>query len=263
MAVKNKINRKMLGFSILLLVSQLIVLMINSITSSLPWKTDGFWQSGGLNVALRLAIYFLLGICGIIGVAISLVSDNKAKEQKPESVRDNVKKLAVCAVMLALYITIQSFALDITEYLRISFNYLIIAVIGMLYGASTGAVFGIAADLLGFIVHPGVGGFFPAYTVISALQGTLYGTVLYKGKLSSIEKQPPLWKIALVRGIDVLLCSTLCRTWVNSFFYGQAFWAILPVRALKNLVMYPVEVLLLWCVLNALFKINKESKLKL
>lgn len=263
MTAKNKINRKMLGFSILLLVSQLVVLIINLITSSLPWKTDGFWQSGSLNITLKLVIYFLLGICGVIGIAVSLVTDNKAEEQKHESKKDNVKKLAVCAVMLALYITIQSFALDITEYLRISFNYLIVAVIGMLYGASTGAMFGIAADLLGFIVHPGIGGFFPAYTVISALQGSLYGMMLYKGKISSIEKQPSLWRIALVRGIDVLLCSTLCRTWVNSFFYGQAFWAILPVRVLKNLVMYPVEVLLLWCVLNALFKINKESKLKL
>lgn len=259
-----KKNRSAFVFSLLLIASQLIVIAINCVTNSYPWASEDFHSKPVYEGAIILLMYFALGICGICGTIVCMICDlKKDAETKKEDNRQRVKKLTMCAVMLALYIAVQSAAIDITSYVRITFNYLVTATVGMLYGPYTGAVFGIACDLLGYMVHPGVGGFFPAYTLIAAMKGALYGSMLYRGRLSTLDSPPSNFRIVLTKAIDTLFCNLLCMTWVNSFLYKLDFFVILPARALKNIVMLPIEAVLLCVLLKTVFKVNKESRLKL
>ncbi len=244
-----------------LLAAQLAVVGINAAFSDLPWTGEQFINGSVTEKTVTLSVYFALGVAAVVCAVLSFIKGN-AKTEKT-SAKQQMSKLAVCAMLLALYVVIQSVAVDITASLRISFNFLIYGVVGMLFGPSTGAVFGIAADILGFMVHPGVGGFFPAYTVINAIKGAIYGWGLYRGSVSSDTKPPSLACVAVVKTVDSLFCNLLLITATNSFFYGAGFLAILPGRFVKNILMLPIEIMMLYAVLRIFCETSKKAKIKL
>ncbi len=253
-----KNNQALLFTSALLMTAQLVVIGMNMLTAELPWTQDRYVQGNVFEKVLILLMYFALGIAAVVCVAMAFT----VTHEKKESARQNVSKITLCAMFLALYIVIQSAAIDITASMRITFNFLMYGAVGMFFGPTTGAIFGVAADITGFMVHSGLGGFFPAYTLIGAVKGIVYGVGLYRGPLHSTKKSPGIGRVAAVKAIDTVLCNLILITAANAFLYNAPFWTILPGRALKNLIMYPIETAMLYAVLKVLYDMNKKLKLK-
>ena len=135
--------------------------------------------------------------------------------------------------------------IQVGNSVRISFGYLATAANAVLLGPVPAALGAMITDLLVFLIKP-TGPFFPGFTLSAGLGGLIYGLVLYK-------REVKLWRVLLAKLlIDVLVNILLNTLWVK-MLYGNAFFALLPARALKNLIQYPVDVLLLypimrWCV---------------
>ncbi|SHJ69888.1 folate family ECF transporter S component [Paramaledivibacter caminithermalis] len=64
--------------------------------------------------------------------------------------------------------------------LRISFGSIPIYTAGILFGPLAGALTGVAADLLGFMINPMGGAYFPGFTLSAALRGVIPG-IVYMG----------------------------------------------------------------------------------
>ncbi len=260
-----KINHTLFTLAVIFLVVQLGIIAVNALTSELPWNGKMFLGGSLADKIVILAIYFVLGaaaiVCGILSFAV------KTEKKQELSSRQRIAKLALCAMFLALYIVIQSAAIDITASLRITFNFLVYGAVGMFFGPGTGAVFGVAADVMGYMVHSGVGGFFPAYTVIGAIKGIVYGVGFYRGPMRD-RKAPTVKNVVAVKAVDTLLCNIILMTCANAFLYrgelsfAASFAAMFPVRAIKNIVLLPLEAAVLCFVLKALYIINKKLKTK-
>ncbi len=261
-----KINHTLFTLAIAFLVVQIGIIIVNAVMSELPWNGEMFTGGSLVDKIVILAIYFILGVAAIICGILSFTVNVEKRQQL--SARQRLGKLALCAMFLALYIVIQSASVDITAALRITFNFLVYGAVGMFFGPGTGAVFGVAADIMGYMVHSGVGGFFPAYTVIGAIKGVVYGVGLYRGPLRERKKAPSIKNVLAVKAVDTLLCNIILMTTANAFLYrgelsfAASFISLFPMRALKNIALFPLEAAMLYFILKVLFDINKKMKTK-
>ena len=108
-------------------------------------------------------------------------------------------------------------------------------------------------DSVGFLLSSYGEPYFPGYLVTAVLSGFLYGVLLYKRK-------PTLLRIIVVRliinyGSNVLLGSV----W-KAMLYGKGYLYYLTSGAIKNTLMLPVEVFLMWAVLNAAVNYGLDRK---
>lgn len=151
----------------------------------------------------------------------------------------NVRVLARCALLLAIQVVLGLIAaIPIGPSIRISFGYLAVASVGALFGPVPAMINGALADVLGSLIKP-IGPYFPGFTLSAMLGGLVYGLCFYQYRICL--KNVLLAKLIIDIAINLLL-NTL---WLD-LLYGKAFMAILPARALKNLLQYPVDVALLY-----------------
>ena len=158
----------------------------------------------------------------------------------------DVKALAMTAMLLAVAVVLGFYTLQVTDFIKIGFAFIADEMTGMLFGPVVGGLMGGAADLVKFLVRP-TGPFFPGFTISGAASGIIYGMVLYK-------KPPTLGRVALANGIVMIVVNICMNTYWLTLLYGDAFFAILPARIIKQAVMYPIYVALFYGISRVLGK---------
>ena len=68
------------------------------------------------------------------------------------------------------------------------------------------------------------------------------------------KKPPTLGRVALANGIVMIVVNICMNTYWLTLLYGDAFFAILPARIIKQAVMYPIYVALFYGVSRVLGK---------
>ena len=151
----------------------------------------------------------------------------------------STRDLSVAGMLLAVQVILgQIAAIPIGPTIRVSFGYLALSMAGALLGPVPAAVNGALADVVGFLIRP-TGPYFPGFTVTGLVSGMIYGLALY-------ERPMTVWRVLLTKLVIDLVCNLLLNTlWLN-MLYGKAFFVLLPGRALKNLIQYPVDAALLY-----------------
>ena len=109
-------------------------------------------------------------------------------------------------------------------------------------------------DILGFLIKPS-GGYLPGFTLSAILGGVLYGMFFYKRKMT-------LPRILLAQFVVMLVCNIFLGTLWLDIYYGKAFFAILPMRVLKNVIQWPINSFLLYFIVQALEKAGVMRVLK-
>lgn len=158
----------------------------------------------------------------------------------------DVKALAVTAMLLAIAVVLGFYTLQLTDFLKIGFAFLADELTGMMFGPVVGGLMGGIADLIKYLVHP-TGPFFPGFTISGMASGFLYGLVLYKKPLS-------LKRVILANGLVTLVVNVCMNTYWLTLLYGSAFFAILPARMVKEVIMLPISVILFYTVARMLTK---------
>lgn len=154
--------------------------------------------------------------------------------------------LVTAALLLALHTVLAGLSIDVLPFLRISFSFLTTAVTGMLFGPSVAMLTAAAGDVLGYFMHP-TGVFFLPYMLTGMFSACVYGVLLYHTPLR-------LPRVIAAKSIVTVFSNILMNTLWNSMVYGKSFVAILPLRIVKNLVLLPVEVLMLYFVCKVALK---------
>ena len=153
-----------------------------------------------------------------------------------------VSCITLLAMMGAISIILGYFTLMPVETIKITFNFLPNEFVYYLFGPAVGAVYGASLDILTFFIRP-TGPFFFGFTVSAVLTGLWYGAVFYRRPLS-------LKRILVAKLIYTVTIHLLLNTYWLTQLYGYNFIALLPIRALKAVIMFPVETMLLYTLIK-------------
>lgn len=166
----------------------------------------------------------------------------KNLSQSAKKLKDT-RAVCMCSIMVAMYVVLDMFQIQLAPQIVISFSFIPIAVAGWLFGMVPAMVVGGASDILSFIIKP-TGSFFPGFTVTAILTGAVFGIILYGAKGKSVWIKSAISKLV----VTVFLNIGLNTVW-TSMLTGKAYLALLYGRIVKNTVMLPIEIILLSAVI--------------
>ena len=107
------------------------------------------------------------------------------------------------------------------------------------------------SDIGGYIVKP-TGPFFPGFTITSLVSGVIFGLFLYRHK-------PTVKRILLSQIVYTLVCGIILNSIWLSMLYGNGFIPVLTARLVKELVMIPINTLMLVTIMEPVKRFRKAS----
>ena len=149
----------------------------------------------------------------------------------------STKQIVIMALMIAMDIVLTRILSIQTPIIRISFGFLPIVITAVLYGPLSAAIVGTLADFTGASIFS-IGAPFPGFTFTAFLTGAVYGLFIYKrpGSTFHIVTAVLIVTVILQLGLDTL--------WVH-MITGSSYIALLPPRALRTVIMIPVQIILI------------------
>lgn len=166
----------------------------------------------------------------------------------------NVRVLAFSGLVVAMAIVLESLPIYLLgPTLKIYFSFLAVGFGAMVYGPVVGMVAGGLIDTIGFLLAGYGEPYFPGYLVSAVLSGLVYGLFLYK-------RNPTILRLVVLRlminyGINVFLGSV----W-KAMLYGKGYLYYVSTGLVKNTIMLPTEVFLMWVVLGAAARYGLDKK---
>ncbi|MEF9940979.1 MAG: folate family ECF transporter S component [Lachnospiraceae bacterium] len=164
----------------------------------------------------------------------------------------DIKTLVVTAMLVAIAVVLSFYTIQVSDYLKFGFSFLANELTALLFGPVVGGTMAGVADIVKYLIHP-TGPFFFGFTLNAILGGIIYGIILYRKPLS-------LKRIFCAKLTVSIVINMLLSTYWLSMLYGNAFMALFPVRAIKQLLMLPLETVLFYIVAKALSKANILSR---
>lgn len=166
----------------------------------------------------------------------------------------NVRMLTLAGIITAASIVLESFPIYLLgTSLKIYFSFLVISLGCYVYGPAVGILVGFANDTLGFLISSFGEPYFPGYLITAMLSGLIYGALLYRQRITVLRLV--VVRLVINYGSNVLLGSV----W-KAMLYGKGYLYYLTSGAIKNTLMLPVEVFLMWAVLNAAVNYGLDRK---
>ena len=158
----------------------------------------------------------------------------------------DLRVLCATALLAAMYVALYAIPIPLGEQLRITFTFVPIALAGWLFGVVPAVIVGALGDIIGCMLFP-QGAYFWGFTVTAILTGFIFGLFLYRKNTKNI-----IWYIILSK----FLCSLLLNVGLNSywatFFVPKSFWVIAWGKLVKNAAMLPIEIIVLYGVIEGL-----------
>lgn len=153
------------------------------------------------------------------------------------------KYLALMAAMIALKTVLSMYYIPVSENLRVSISFLIVALEASIVGPAASIVSGAVTDLVSFVLFPD-GAFFFGYTITAMLGELIYALFLYQKKIT--------WqRLFLSKLLNNYLVNVLLGSLWSAILYSKGYYWYLARSAVKNTILLPFEVL----ALAALFKL--------
>lgn len=165
-----------------------------------------------------------------------------------------VKGISVCAMLLALRVVLGYFSnltLAINQNIKIGFTFLPIAIASIILGPVAGMIVGGLGDIISFFLVP-MGAYFFGWTLNGILVGLLYGMFLYKNHC----------KVLQLMICKVLIC--LVEIFLGSLWlyimYNKGFLIVAGTRTVAQLVLFPIESVIIYLLYNLAIKRIKWLK---
>lgn len=153
------------------------------------------------------------------------------------------EQIAVLGVLMGLRIAMSRLSIMIGPNNRLSFGFIIAAIIGMLFGPWVAGISSIGTDLLTSFLFGQPGGMFIGFTFSAFVGGFIYGVFLHR---KEIKWQHILGAVLLNTLFTNLVLNTL---WVNIMFQTP-IKALLVTRIPNNLIMGPIRFGLIYLALT-------------
>lgn len=163
----------------------------------------------------------------------------------------DVKTLTLSGMFLALASICGFFNLPLSQLVEIRFGSLVLAVCGSILGPIVTAIVGACSDIIAFVIKP-TGPYFPGFTISAAVSGLIFGLFLYK-------KEATVWRIFLAVCVHTLVVGVCLNSIWLSILYENAFLVVLSSRIVKELVMLPINTVLLTVIVKSTRKVYSRK----
>lgn len=147
------------------------------------------------------------------------------------------KKVVYLGLFIAITVILSRFLSIQLSFLKITFSFIPIALVSMIFGPIYGGIVAGLEDLIGAILFPR-GAFFLGFTLSAILVGIIYGLILYK-------KPKTTTRFVVASSIIAVLIHIILNTIWLVIMYDKGFLALVGTRIIKTLIMIPIEVILL------------------
>lgn len=159
------------------------------------------------------------------------------------------------ALLISIEIVFTRFLAIETPIIRIGLGFLPIAVASIMFGPILGGVAAAIADVMGMMIFP-KGAYFPGFTLSAFTVGAIYGFCFYEKKVS-------IKRVIIAVALITIFVDMIMNTYWLTILTGKAGIALLVPRMTKSVIMFLVQVFLiypLWkivCKLDFIPKLNK------
>lgn len=161
----------------------------------------------------------------------------------------DVKKLTFAALMIALCVMLSHVpSVPLFGGAKVTWGFLARSVCAWVCGPVLGVLFGFTEDILSFFLTGGGGyPFFPGYTLTTMLGVLFYSLFFYRQEIT-IRR---IFFAKLVTNIQNVVLGAL---W-SSILYGKAYLVMASGSAVKNLIMLPVQTVILVLLFSAILPV--------
>lgn len=167
----------------------------------------------------------------------------------------DLRKLIFAALMIAMCVVLSRIpSVPLFGGAKITWGFLARSVCALVCGPVLGLLFGFAEDILSFFLTGGGGyPFFPGYTLTTMLGVLTYALFFYRAKVT-------ISRVFLAKLLTNIQNVVLGALWM-AILTGKAWYVTAFASALKNLIMLPVQTLLLVVLFGALLPILQRAGL--
>lgn len=157
------------------------------------------------------------------------------------------KKIILAGLLLAVLIIFDRFVSIKTLYLQVSFSFLPIALAAILLGPKYSCAIATLGDLIGSLLWP-FGEYFIGFTIVDAVVGLIFGLCLYNNKTQGefFEGKNLIIRLCIACSLTLWIVELPIMSLMLSILYGNAFWVVLTGRLATKLVMFPIEISILY-----------------
>ncbi|MGL4344360.1 MAG: folate family ECF transporter S component [Cellulosilyticaceae bacterium] len=159
------------------------------------------------------------------------------------------RNMVTLALLIALNIVLVRMApIYLGPTLRITFGFIPIVMMALLFGPTYASVGAGIADFIGAVVFPVGGAYFPGFTLSAILTGFIYGKILHEKRLS-------LWRIVASNLLVIILVQLLLNSLWLTLLYDKAFMVLITSKLVKSLGMLPIESMMILLVSKYLYPV--------
>ncbi len=174
----------------------------------------------------------------------------------------DVRMITIAALIVALRVAVKFFKINIASGLGFSLDGYVNSLGSMIYGPVLGLLVGAISDILGLVVTCQMGQFFPPFTLVEMTSSFIFALFFWRRKISVTSALTAKFSVNLVCNI---LMTSIFMKWLKFLQGGQAaadaYQIINGVRIAKNLIMFPLEAMIIIMVLSFALPILTRLKL--
>ncbi len=163
----------------------------------------------------------------------------------------NPRMLALAAMVIALRAVCKMIEIPLGPSLNLNIGMIFNSIGAMVYGPVVGMVGAMLSDPLGYLLHP-TGPYFLPYMLLDVSSSLIYALFFWKRTLSIPRVLTAKFTINLVSNI---ILGSLIQKWylyaISGADAAASYNLITLARVVKNLVLFPLEAILLVVILGA------------
>lgn len=167
----------------------------------------------------------------------------------------STKRLCILSILLALNVALEAVSIRITGSLQIKFTFIITMFVATSFTLPECIAFAIAQDILAYILVDSMAySFNPGYTIQAVITIILYYLFLHK--------KQNLFNIAIVKLIVNIFINVGFGSILSMIDYKTftlpAYVAFISEKIFKNIIMWPIEVLIFFIIFPYLSKLTNK-----
>ncbi len=165
------------------------------------------------------------------------------------------RMIAYAALICALRIAVKMFKIKIAPNVTLTFDCYVNAIGAIIYGPLMGLGVGAVSDTLGYLLFPSGDYFFP-FIFVEMSSSFIFGLYFWRRRVTAGRA---LCAKCTVNIVCNLVLTSLVLKWQYALFYTEEVYNLFnALRIVKNLVLFPLEGVLICLLLNAFFPAFKR-----
>ena len=172
------------------------------------------------------------------------------------------KMITIAALIVSFRVVVKLFKLNIASGLGFSLDGYVNSLGSMVYGPLVALLVGAISDILGLLITGQIGQFFLPFTVVEMTSSFIFALFFWRRRITVSKVLAAKFSVNLICNI---LMTSIFMKWLKYIQLGRAaadaYAIINGLRIAKNLIMFPLESMIITTVLSFALPVLTQLKL--